>query len=201
MSFRKKSAEQTWNGFRYSADESVHSQAFRGLIPRLVTEGNNIKKNQFYKKFCSSIHNVFLQGRFREFISILFPQNGIPSCFLFHGMVRNRIPSFCFYFCSTEWNSELFFVFGMVQNGIPRVCFYCCSMVQNFEHFSLLRNGSERNFESFLFRGTTGIPLERTNCSVYSVFRSLMFLSEIGNPTYKTRMGGGGGEEKNKRNK
>jgi hypothetical protein len=32
----------------------------------------------------------------------------VPSCFLFRGMVRNGIPRVCFYFCSTERNSELF---------------------------------------------------------------------------------------------
>ncbi len=34
---------------------------------------------------------------------------------------------------------------------------------------------SERNSESFLFRGTAGIPPEQTNCSVYSVFRGVIF--------------------------
>ncbi len=55
-------------------------------------------------------------------------------------------------------------------------------MVQNSEYFSPLRNGSERNSENFLFRGTAGIPPEQTNCSVYSVFRRIIFLSEIANP-------------------
>jgi hypothetical protein len=66
--------------------------------------------------------------------ALLFvPWKGIPSCFLFRWMVRNRITSVFFYFCSTARNSEL---------------------------FSLLWNGSERNSESFLFRGTAGIPPE-----------------------------------------
>jgi hypothetical protein len=56
-------------------------------------------------------------------------------------------------------------------------------MAQNSEHFSPLRNGSERNSESFLFRGTAGMPPEQSNCSVYSVFRGIIFLSEIANPT------------------
>ena len=37
-------------------------------------------------------------------------RNGIPSCFLFRGMIRNRIPRVSFYFCSTERNSQLFFL-------------------------------------------------------------------------------------------
>jgi hypothetical protein len=51
------------------------------------------------------------------------------------------------------------------------------------EHFYLLWNGSERNSESFVFRGTAGIPPELIICSVYSVFRGKNFLSEIANLT------------------
>jgi hypothetical protein len=93
--------------------------------------------------------------KFWEFTTIIVPRNGMLSWFLFRWMVWNRIPSVCFYFCSTDPNSEL---------------------------FSLPRNGSERNSESFLFRGTAAIPPEETNCSVYSVFRGIIFLSEIANP-------------------
>ncbi len=104
-------------------------------------------------------------------------------------MLGNRIPRVCFYFFSTdrnfehfsplrngsERNSESFLFRGMVQNGIPRVYFYFCSMVQNSENSSPLRNGSERNSESFMFRGTAGIPPGQTNCSVFSVFRGIIF--------------------------
>ncbi len=86
--------------------------------------------------------------KFREFASILVLRNGIPSCFLFRGRVRN---------------------------GIPRVCFYFCSMERNSELFSFLRKGSERNSESFLFRGTAEVPPEITICSVYPVFRGIIF--------------------------
>jgi len=58
---------------------------------------------------------------FREFVSIFVSRTGIPSRFLFRGMVWNRIPSVCFYFCSTERNSELF---SLPRNGsefsVPR---------------------------------------------------------------------------------
>jgi hypothetical protein len=56
-------------------------------------------------------------------------------------------------------------------------------MEWNSEHFYLLWNGSERDSESFVFRGTAGIPPELTICSVYSVFRGKFFLSEIANPS------------------
>ncbi len=62
-------------------------------------------------------------------------------------------------------------------------------MEQNSEHFSPLRNGSERDSENFLFHGTAGIPPEKTNCSVYSVFRGIIFLSEIANPRLYSKEG------------
>ncbi len=114
--------------------------------------------------------------------SIFAPRNGIPSCFFFHGMVRNRITSVCFYFCSMERNSELFSLLWNGSEWNPRVCFYFCSTVQNSEHFSPLQKGLEQNSESFLFRGAAGIPPEQINCSLYSVFRWI-FLSEIANPS------------------
>ncbi len=94
---------------------------------------------------------------FRQFASIFVPRNGIPSCFIF------------------RWR---------VWKGIPRVCFYFCSTEQNSEFFSLPRKGLERNSGFFLFRGTAGIPSEITVCSVYSVSRGIIFLSEIPNPSY-----------------
>ncbi len=104
---------------------------------------------------------------------------------------------------------------GMVRNGIPRVCFYFCSTERNSELFSLLLKGSEGNSESlllFLVRGTefrvvfsstegfgtefrkfsvprnsAGIPSAIIICSVFSVFRGIIFLSEIPNSRGNTR--------------
>jgi hypothetical protein len=106
--------------------------------------------------FCSTRNGIpscfssaaWFGTEFRQFVSIFVPRNGIPSCFLFRGRVRNRIPRVCFYFCSTERNSEL---------------------------FSLPWKVSERNSERFLFRGTAGITSEMIICSVYSVFRGIIF--------------------------
>jgi hypothetical protein len=108
--------------------------------------------------------------------------------------------------------SELFLYRRMVRNGSPRVCFYFFSTEQKSELFPLPRNGSERNseclllyliyrtkfpvvffsaeefgteFREFLFRGTAGIPSEITICSVSSVFRGIIFLTEIPNPNSK----------------
>ncbi len=91
---------------------------------------------------------------FREYSSFFVPRNGIPSSFLHRWSVLKGIPRFCFYFCSTERNSEFF------------------SSAEEF--------GTE--FREFLFRGTAGIPSEIAICSVYSVFRGIIFLSEIPNP-------------------
>ncbi len=63
----------------------------------------------------------------------------------------------CRVFSYMERNSELFLFSGMVRNGIPTVCFYFCSTERNSELFSLPRKGSESNSESlllFLFHGT-----------------------------------------------
>jgi hypothetical protein len=49
--------------------------------------------------------------------------------------------------------------------------------------FSSVERFAERNSEDFLFRGTAGIPPKQTNSSVYSVFRGIIFLSEIANPS------------------
>ena len=101
-----------------------------------------------------------------------------------------------------------FFFHGMVRNGIPRVYLY---FLLHGKEFRVLFSSSERNsqnlhlflfhgtefrviassaegfgteFRDFLFRGTTGIPSEIAICSVYSVFRGIIFLSEIPNPSH-----------------
>ncbi len=146
------------------------------------------EKIGFYKKSCpikQYLQRVFVKlcfgTEFREFASI-FPRNGIPSWFLFRGMVWNRFPSVCFYFCSTERNSEL---------------------------FSLQRNGSEQNSESlllFLFHCTeflaffssvewfgtefreSSVPRNSRNSAGTNQFLhfpcGIIFLSEIANPNW-----------------
>jgi hypothetical protein len=61
-----------------------------------------------------------LRTEFREF-SFFVPRNEIPSCFLFRGMVQNRIPRVCFYFCSMYRILSIFLLCVTVRNGIPRV--------------------------------------------------------------------------------
>ncbi len=105
---------------------------------------------------------------------------------------------------ASERNSELF---SIPRNGSERnsesLLLILFHVTEFFEHFSPLRNGSERNFENFLFRGTAGVPPEQTS---FSVFRGIIFLSEIAQPyytlynyittypcTYSHREGGSGG--------
>jgi hypothetical protein len=112
----------------------------------------------------------------------------------------------------SERNSEFFSLpgKGSEENSESTVFFFICSTERNSEFFSLPLKRSEGNSESlllflfngtefrvvfssaegfgtesreFLFRGTAGIPSEVVICSVYSVFRGIIFLSEIPNPT------------------
>jgi hypothetical protein len=62
ISFRKNSAEKTRNDFRYSAEESIHSEAFR--VPRKSqfrssersgTEWNSAEKNSFTEQQQSNL--------------------------------------------------------------------------------------------------------------------------------------------------
>ncbi len=109
-------------------------------------------------------------------------RNGILSCCLFRGMVRNRIPSVCLYLRSKEPNSELF---SLPRNGSERSSERLLLSLfhgREFQAFFSSAEWFEWNSEHFLFRGTAGIPPEQTNCSVYSFFRGIIFLSEIANP-------------------
>ncbi len=121
-------------------------------------------------------------------------------------------------FCCTESNSELC---SLPRNGSERNSIYLGSTERNSKLCSLPQKGSEQNygslllflfhgtefrvifssaegfgteFRDFLFRGTTGIPSEITICSVYSVFRGIIFLSEIPNPSRDTSINPGQGE-------
>ncbi len=120
-----------------------------------------------------------VKGFRREFPSVCLFHNGIPSYFLFRGMVRNGIREIALIFVTRKGIPSICLFRGMVRKESPRVCFYLCSTVENSEHFSLPGNGSERNSDSFLFRGTAGIPPEQTSCSVYFVFRGIIFF--VGN--------------------
>ncbi len=131
-----------------------------------------------------------LYSSYEEFAELVFlypaafcsTPNGILSGFLFRGMVRNGIPRFCFYFCSTEQNSELFSIpcKGSERNSESMLLFLFHGTEFRFVFSSAKGFGTE--FREILFRGTARIPSEITICSVHSVFRGIIFLSEIPNP-------------------
>ncbi len=151
-------------------------------------------KNYFYetaaknltKWFCLYIKSRLFwhYTRHSKSIFIFFvARKEISNCVLFRGMVRNGIPRICIYFSSTERNSELF---SLPQKGSEQN--YGCLFLflvhgTEFRGVFSSTEGFGTEFRDFLFRGTTGIPSEITICSVYSVFRGIIFLSEIPNPT------------------
>jgi hypothetical protein len=128
-------------------------------------------------------------------------------------MLRNEIPRVCYYFCSTEQNSEFvsllrngleqnskclflfWFHFGSIHGTEFRVVFssakWLRTEVREFASIYSMFHGTEfRAFfssaewfatdsESFLFRGLAGNPPEQTNCSVYSLFRGVIFCRKL----------------------
>jgi hypothetical protein len=111
-------------------------------------------------------------------------RKGIPICVLFRGMDRNGIPRIC-----TEWNSELC---SLPQKGSEQNYGSLLLFLFHGTEFRVIFSSAEgfgTEFRDFLFRGTTGIPLEITICSVYSVFRGIIFLSEIPNPKRSSEEG------------
>ncbi len=97
-------------------------------------------------------------------------------------MVRNGIPRDCFYICSTERNSELFSLPLECSEGNPERLLLIFVQRNGIPSSFSSAEGFGTEFRDFLFRGTAGIPPEITLCSVYSVFRGIIFLSEIPNP-------------------
>ncbi len=109
----------------------------------------------------------FRSEKFRGIDSELFP--------LFRGRIF-------IYFGSTERNSELF---SLPQKGSEHNYGSLLLFLFHGTEFRIVFSSEEgfgTAFRDFLFRGTTGIPSEITICSVYSVFRGIIFLSEIPNP-------------------
>ncbi len=128
--------------------------------------------------------------RHSESIFLFFvARTGIPTCFLFRGMVRNGIPKICIYLVPRYGIPSCVLFRRRVRNRIMGVYFYFCSSERNSEVVFSSAEGFGTEFRDFLFPGITGIPSEITICSVYSVFRGIIFLSEIPNPSPGKRVG------------
>ena len=110
-------------------------------------------------------------------------RNEIPSFFLFRGRVRKKIPRVFFFFCLTERNSEFFSLPLKRSEGNSESLLLFLLNGTEFRVVFSSAEGFGTEFREFLFRGTAGIPSEVAICSVYSVFRGIIFLSEIPNPT------------------
>ncbi len=115
---------------------------------------------------------------FREFASIFVPRNGIPSCFFFRRMVRNRIPSDCFYFCSTERNSELF----LFRTEWFRTEFREFASIFVPPSIFLLCGWFGTEFREFC--SAEQLEFCRNKTVVYAVFCGINFLLDIANPNF-----------------
>jgi hypothetical protein len=94
---------------------------------------NGIPRAYFYfllhgKEFRGVVSSAEWFGKeFRKFFVPRNEINEIPSCVLFRRRVRNIILGVCFYFCSTERDSELF---SLPRKGSERNSEFFCSAEQ-----------------------------------------------------------------------
>ena len=124
----------------------------------------------------------------KEFRVCSLPRNGSErnsEFFLFRGRVRKGIPRVFFFFCSTERNSEFFSLPLKFSEGNSESLLLFLFNGTEFRVVFSSTEGFGTEFREFLFRGTAGIPSEITICSDYSVFRGIIFLSEIPNPMWE----------------
>jgi hypothetical protein len=87
-------------------------------------------------------------------------------------------------FVSTERNSELFSLPLKCSKGNSESLLLFLFNGTEFQVVFSSAEGFGTKFRGFLFRRTAGIPSEITICSFYSVFRGIIFLSEIPNPNW-----------------
>ncbi len=158
----------------HSATSYLHSATSRASLTA-STRTLNLKTVRDWRCRVLFSSAEWFGTEFQELTFLLVPRNGIPSCFLFCRRVWKGIPGVCFYFCYTEWNSELFSfpLKGLGGNSESLLLF----LVHGTE-FRVVFSSTEgfgTEFRKFLFRGTAGIPSEITICSVYSVFRGIIF--------------------------
>ncbi len=106
--FRKNSAEQTRNGFRYSADKSAHSAEFR---VHQKSQFRSSEQNETKWNSAETIKFYETANKSRRFSSVFCFKNGLEQIFRYlMKMVQNGIPSFFFFrkWLGTEFRSFLF---------------------------------------------------------------------------------------------
>jgi hypothetical protein len=116
--------------------------------------------------------------------------------YLFHGTefrvvfssaeaVGREFREYASIFVFTERNSEFFSLPLKCSEGNSENLLLFLFNGTEFRVVFSSAEGFGTEFRGFLFRGTAGIPSEITICSGYSVFRGIIFLSEIPNPSRK----------------
>jgi hypothetical protein len=130
----------------------------------------------FSCRFCSELFSLPRNGSelHSESMLLFFPRNEIPSCFLFRAMVWNRILRVASIFVPLNINLSRFSSAEGI-GGIPRVCFYFCSTEQNSELFSLHRKCSEHKFQEFSVLGNSRNSVENNHLFLYSIFCGIIF--------------------------
>jgi hypothetical protein len=182
ISFRKNSPEQTRNGFRYSAEKSAHSAEFRVHQKSQIhsSEPNGTKRNSAeIMKFYETA------SKRRRILSVFCSINGLErifKCFLFRKWLGMEFQVLFSSENGLERNSEVFSSKNSLERN-SKVLSLENGLERNSKGFSIQRNGSEWNSEVFLFRETGGIPIELPSVPSCFVFRGIIFLSEIGNPS------------------
>ncbi len=136
------------------------------LLPFYLLLWNYLLILKMLNENLSKVPYLWLVQHFLAPTSIFVPMNRIPSVFLFRGTEFQISFSFAEWFRTEFWDYayifipryrilSIFLLWGMVRNRILRV--FCPA-----EH-----------------------PVTGTNCSIYSIFRWIIFLSEIANPKYR----------------
>jgi hypothetical protein len=110
-------------------------------------------------------------------------RNGIPSYFLFRWKFRKGFPRVLLLLLFRGTEFRVFFSSAKGSEGNFESLLLFLFRGTQFRDVFSSAEGFGTEFREFLFRGTAGIPTEITICSVNSVFRGIIFLSEIPNLT------------------
>ncbi len=113
---------------------------------------------------------------FRQFVSIFVPRNGIfRVVFSSAERVRREFREYASIFVSTERNSEFFSLPLKFSEGNSENLLLFLFNGTEFRVVCSSAEGLGTELRGFLFRGTARIPSEITICSVYSIFRGIIF--------------------------
>ncbi len=118
--------------------------------------------------------------------SLWRPLHSILSSFLFRRMVWKGIPRVFFYFCFTERNSELFSLPPKGSEGKSESLLLFLFNGKEFRDVSPSAEGFGTEFPGLSVQRNSLNSVGNNHCSVYSVFRGIIFLPEIPKPKWDT---------------